>query len=635
MSNPAPLKFDSSLRTFPTFRCVCRGAVALLTLGRYGATDRSREVVDRYALPDTLRDIVLRTTRATGLWTSERAEVARELASHFRGGLDAGASAETLASTFGDVSTSAVLIRRATKRKRPLAWRMWARFWQGVALLLVVMVLLYALFTARYYSGAPTINRNYFKELNDRTLALPESQRAWPEYRRALMAMPDWPNQAIMDDWGGIQPDDPQYVVAKAYINAAQPQLDIIRAAANRPALGTQMRTKNDWELDLRMAERQNLSKESLEALRQSKALEASTPGANETNPNMFGVLLPHLGRIRGIARDFIFDATVARQEGDADRLASDILATLGLADQCGHEDTLIGQLVANAVLAVATNETRRTLTQTPSLLTDDQLTAIAHRMATCIRPGDLHPDLAGERMFFDDIVQRVFTDDGHGDGRLTNEGMDLLMDLSRSASLGLTPDATGSPSRASEHAMGPVYAQVFAGRKDMVREYNRVMDQATSDYSRPAWQRMSDPNPYSYMQVYSDPVWKNRYLPVSVMVPALDKCFWAAESQTLERNATLVAIACELHKRRSGAWPASLADIPRSLLPAVPTDPFTGQPLLYRLIDAGPVVYSTGSDRDDDQGVGPDSANWWRVRKPNAPENGDWVLWPMVEPQY
>jgi hypothetical protein len=53
------------------------------------------------------------------------------------------------------------------------------------------------------------------------------------------------------------------------------------------------------------------------------------------------------------------------------------------------------------------------------------------------------------------------------------------------------------------------------------------------------------------------------------------------------------------MHKR----WPDSLAEIPTSILPSIPTDPFDGKPLRYLRLDDGAVVYSVGENLRDDSG--------------------------------
>lgn len=52
--------------------------------------------------------------------------------------------------------------------------------------------------------------------------------------------------------------------------------------------------------------------------------------------------------------------------------------------------------------------------------------------------------------------------------------------------------------------------------------------------------------------------------------------------------NAAVAGIACERHRQKTGRWPASLDDIPKDILPAVPTDLPTGTPLQIRPTPTG-----------------------------------------------
>jgi hypothetical protein len=78
------------------------------------------------------------------------------------------------------------------------------------------------------------------------------------------------------------------------------------------------------------------------------------------------------------------------------------------------------------------------------------------------------------------------------------------------------------------------------------------------------------------------------------------------------------------------------LNDLTPELLPEIPADRITGDPIKYHLIDGKPVVYSVGADRIDDGGKPPTNGgtrNWyggaqWDV-KPVDAARGDWVLYP------
>ncbi|OWK34788.1 hypothetical protein [Fimbriiglobus ruber] len=68
--------------------------------------------------------------------------------------------------------------------------------------------------------------------------------------------------------------------------------------------------------------------------------------------------------------------------------------------------------------------------------------------------------------------------------------------------------------------------------------------------------------------------------------------------------SATIVALACERYRLKFSAWPATLAAISQDILPELPTDPYTGGPLAYKIVPDGAVIYATGPDRTDDGGV-------------------------------
>ncbi|MDG3004497.1 hypothetical protein [Paludisphaera mucosa] len=95
---------------------------------------------------------------------------------------------------------------------------------------------------------------------------------------------------------------------------------------------------------------------------------------------------------------------------------------------------------------------------------------------------------------------------------------------------------------------------------------------------------------------------------------------------QQLQRRAELrslaVVIAAERHRLATGAWPASLAEIPASILPEPPTDPCTGQPLRMERFDGGLRVYSVGPNRLDEHGV--DIYKSWQLRWRGIAPNDD-----------
>jgi hypothetical protein len=88
------------------------------------------------------------------------------------------------------------------------------------------------------------------------------------------------------------------------------------------------------------------------------------------------------------------------------------------------------------------------------------------------------------------------------------------------------------------------------------------------------------------------------------VTLPALQKLAVACDRWHATLRCTTAALAAERYRHSHGDWPPSLDVVTPDLLPAVPIDPFTGDPLFYRRREDGVVIYSVGPDGKDDGGI-------------------------------
>ena len=93
-----------------------------------------------------------------------------------------------------------------------------------------------------------------------------------------------------------------------------------------------------------------------------------------------------------------------------------------------------------------------------------------------------------------------------------------------------------------------------------------------------------------------------------SALTRALTPSFANAHTHSLRTRARLrcavVGLAVEQFRLTHGRWPANLAEIPRTLLPAIPMDPFIGLDLRYTKRSDVVTVYSVGPDGQDDGGT-------------------------------
>jgi hypothetical protein len=118
-------------------------------------------------------------------------------------------------------------------------------------------------------------------------------------------------------------------------------------------------------------------------------------------------------------------------------------------------------------------------------------------------------------------------------------------------------------------------------------------------------------------------------------LFPALRAMASAGAQLRADLGATVVVVAAERHRKKTGHWPAAIAAIEPAILPKPPVDPHTGEAFRMERRDGELVIYSVGENLRDDHGElnkttrykgGPDdiTARAWDVsrRARAAPED-------------
>jgi hypothetical protein len=555
-----------------------------------------RRLLGDSGLPQRLQSIVYVVIQRSRLWKSEKADVAHELIGHFADGLSSGEAPETLEASFGPPPRAAALIRRAKRRQRPFIWRAWARALQVTGVLLALIVAVYVAATIRLFVGSPNISHDYLADLNAAAAAVAPAERAWPLYREALLALED-PAETLREE---VRPGQAGWAEIRDYLGRQADVLAIVRDAASRPGLG--------YVVGYSIAE-------------EDRVLWPQIEGEG-TPMGLAAVLLPYLAELRTLGRLLALDAHRAAEAGDGALVTADLEAILGIAGHTGETPILINDLVSLSLIRKAVSTLGQVLSVQPEVMADGQLHDLAHRLAA-VRRGRLEVRLESERLWFLDLMQRLYTDDGAGGGRLTAQGLQSLVYV-------------GDPASSQVGPLAPVAALVVAGRREMTGEFNRLFSLAEAEMAKPLWRQDIGQVDREVERLKRSLVYTYRYWPVVTLMPALAKAGRQPELARQECDAVCVVIGLELYRRRTGYWPASLDALVPDLLPVVPPDRFDGKPLRYRLVEGRPLVYSIGSDRDDDQGRTP-PAPAGRSMVPRASQvdldgapraDGDWVLW-------
>jgi hypothetical protein len=236
-------------------------------------------------------------------------------------------------------------------------------------------------------------------------------------------------------------------------------------------------------------------------------------------------------------------------------------------------------------------------------------------------------PDLRWERRVFDDLLQRFYTDDGNGDGRLCKGVMAYSREF-------------GVHEAKAEMYVQPIIAGVVAGRAEMHSLHERLMDRFTVEAEKPLYARDQSALDDDVDALKGKMGIRNS-LVILCSPPDLRIARTFDETRTIV-NGVVAGLASELYTRKHGKAPTAWSDLVPSLLPAAPIDPWTGKELVLKTGASAtdrPLIYSVGADLIDDGGKLGEDGDPARVllarqAKTTAP-TWDFVVWPATSGNY
>ena len=451
--------------------------------------------------------------------------------------------------------------------------------------------------------------RNYAAELNAPILAIPVEERAWTVYKRAILALepaPEWFESGWPD-----APTQAQIDEATAYLDRNREAINLVREAASMPHLGYILQDATEPEFERALA------------AKQGREPIIETP--NE-NPLVQDVLLINLATILELSNTLIVDCRIASLTGDARRLEIDLDALLGLSIHAGQTPFPISDLVSFSRASYVFQEIQWALAKHSGIFSDAQILSLRDSVHSHWPAKRLRAGIESITYDIDQYHDRSFDEDG----LITVEGIGLLQSVS---------GADEVDDEANER-MFWFWGSLLLREPEMRRMVQQQVELIETYIQTPLWEHDNPTcNDKSQELLGAEPL---RYGFVAVMIPSGDDIARSGEVVTQLRDATLVSIALELYHREHGAFPESLDELVPAFLEEIPLDRFDGKPLKYHLTPEGPVLYSVGTDRDDDGGVAPEFGNaleWFtpteveaaRRGDPEAPTipDGDWILFP------
>jgi hypothetical protein len=345
-------------------------------------------------------------------------------------------------------------------------------------------------------------------------------------------------------------------------------------------------------------------------ALLQARRLVDSPYGRNPItwSRDGFSTLLPYAQRNRTIASLLSYDVVWRTEEGDADGALASCGAIINSGRCIGDEPTMISMLVRLACRGVALGRIERTLAQgEPS---EEALSALQQLLELEEAAPLLLIAARGERAMFDRFLDAVEAGD-----------------VSRRDLLHMGP-RFGVELTVRDHALlftGLTIKSERAALLPFMTEYVEIAKLPVEDWAEALekWAAKRDQLPSLARAMATGPP---RDLTLVRMVEI------HRHNHTLMRCA-IVLTALERYRRAHQRWPDNLHALVPAFLPrGVPIDPYDGQPLRYRRVADGVVIYSVGPDGRDDGGV---HLTQIRVSSPGPPPPGADVGFRLWDPAH
>lgn len=556
-------------------------------------------------LPEPLPALVLKAVKRARLSVGSRPMAARALSEDCHRRLEAGESVDEVAHSLRHVRQQAKALRRAHTSK---ARRVKRLLLTQVGGLIATILIIHAIVSIVYFSSSTTVSTNYSSVMSEHIRDLPPWDVAWPEYVLVQSTIPpDW--NATDVDLRDPNEDDPDFLKARAYLTSIRPQIARLQDLTERPHFGFDTDGSGMALYDAAM----------------SANMPDHRPMEQSANPILLDVMLPHLGAARSFARFFVWDAKLARVDGDVHRWYDNVRAAIRLADQVREHGLIIEELVSVAILALALEELTDALSDPfGNSLSEPQLAELQHLVEAY---GHVRLDLRAETYIIDDFAQRFFTDNGKGNGHAAPDGMEFL---SRSGNK--------EPAPRWQRPLEPALLLTGASRRQFMNAAQDFYTRGDLMMASPSWTGEADRFDWYLDEMDA----KKHRAPIGmvyILGPAFRKAYFSQESANQSRDAALAMLATERFRRLHGRAPTSLSEVMPELLDTMPIDRFDGQPLRYMVRDGRPVIYSIGSDLDDDGGLAPydwpkHKADGWLGQAASSAHlapDGDWILYPAL----
>jgi hypothetical protein len=303
---------------------------------------------------------------------------------------------------------------------------------------------------------------------------------------------------------------------------------------------------------------------------------------------NPWGILLPHLAKVKAVCQRLQLRASAELASGQSDKAMDDVKLSFYMIDSVKNEPFLISYLVRIACLHIGIQPVWEGLAE--HRWTDAQLQELQAHFGQFDLIKDLKTELDSERaagILTTDLIKR--------------KGIAFLISM--------TEGDLGSPGKEFANAAGRLipsgwynfekvnYCRIYDAGVNGGYDPNhrRVFPRKTDAGGREIERGLGSPGPLGRILSHR--------LTASKLLPAIQKTAMKAAAGQVAADEAEAACAIERFRLANGRVPESLAELSPKYITVMPKDVITGEAYKYRRADAGFVLYSVGWDGKDEDG--------------------------------
>ena len=314
---------------------------------------------------------------------------------------------------------------------------------------------------------------------------------------------------------------------------------------------------------------------------------------------------MPELRNTRTLTFALLTRVQLQALDGREPEMLSDVKTLYRYGQHFAGRKATVDQLVGIQIRRLALRAVRSVLTH--GSLSPDTLTFLQTLFENLSHDTIWRMDFTLERLVWLDSIQRMFTDDGRGSGRMSRAVIAGMARLPEPLASLMKP-----PTREQREALRNLDRRRTTECMETFFQYLRVAART------PSWDWSFNSSACDAVQ---DCLEENAF--VNLLGPPCLNAIIVSWKEKTECDASIAILAAIRYEGDRGQFPGSLHDlVDADYLREVPRDSFSQGSLSYRRTEGGFLLYSWGLDLDDDGGT---PSEWGE-----GVAGGDQVFWPV-----